>query len=122
MQQARGQRVVDLALHSGSLQTSEVSSRSKALGRLKLGDTTFRYLTRAAAYGVLVLLTGIIISLIFGSWLALTNFGLGFLVSERWNPVTENFGALAPIYGTLITSLIAMLIAVPIGVALVFRH
>ena len=44
-----------------------------------------------------------------------STFGFGFLVSERWNPVTEKFGALAPIYGTIVTSLIAMLIAVPIG-------
>src|SRR5439155_25250108 len=42
-------------------------------------------------------------------------FGFNFLVEERWNPVTERFGALAPIYGTLVTSFIAMLIAVPLG-------
>ena len=51
---------------------------------------------------------------------ALSRFGVGFLVTDVWNPVTENFGALAPIYGTLVTSLIAMLIAVPVafGIAL----
>ena len=91
------------------------SSRSKALARLKLGDIAFRHLTRAAAAFVLLLLSGVIVSLIIGAWPALQQFGPGFLVSERWNPVTENFGALAPIYGTLVTSLIAMLIAVPIG-------
>jgi phosphate transport system permease protein len=107
--------VADLALHSGALQHSETVSRSKALSRLKLGDTAFRHLTRAAAMFVLLLLSGIIVSLVIGSWPALSTFGLGFLVSERWNPVTENFGALAPIYGTLVTSFIAMLIAVPIG-------
>jgi phosphate transport system permease protein len=107
--------VVDLALQSGTLQASEVSARSKALERLRLGDTAFRHLTRAAAYAVLILLGGIIVSLVAGSWLALSNFGFGFLVSERWNPVTENFGAMAPIYGTVVTSLIAMVIAVPIG-------
>jgi phosphate transport system permease protein len=115
MQPAGRRSVVDLALQSGALGATEVSSRSKALGRLKFGDTAFRHITRAAAYFVLVLLSGIIISLVAGSWLALSNFGFGFLVSERWNPVTENFGALAPIYGTLVTSFIAMLIAVPIG-------
>jgi len=52
---------------------------------------------------------------VLGSLPALRQFGFGFLTSERWNPVTENFGALAPIYGTLVTSAIAMLIAVPIG-------
>ncbi|MCX7311415.1 MAG: phosphate ABC transporter permease subunit PstC [Alphaproteobacteria bacterium] len=107
--------MADLALQSGALQASEASSRSKALARLKLSDSAFRQLTRAAAYFVLILLSGIIVSLVAGSWLALTNFGLGFLVSERWNPVTENFGALAPIYGTLVTSIIAMFIAVPVG-------
>jgi len=114
--QSPGRRsVADLALQSGSLGASEAASRSKALGRLKLGDIAFRHLTRTAAYFVLILLGGIIISLIAGSWLALSNFGFGFLVSERWNPVTENFGAMAPIYGTIVTSLIAMVIAVPIG-------
>jgi phosphate transport system permease protein len=92
-----------------------MSARSKALSRLKLGDSAFRNLTRAAALLVLLLLGGVIVSLIIGAWPALSQFGLAFLVSERWNPVTENFGALAPIYGTIVTSLIAMLIAVPIG-------
>ncbi|MBX9823771.1 MAG: phosphate ABC transporter permease subunit PstC [Xanthobacteraceae bacterium] len=92
-----------------------VSARSKVLSRLKFGDSAFRNLTRAAAVFVLLLLSGVIVSLIVGAWPALSKFGPGFLVSERWNPVTENFGALAPIYGTLVTSLIAMLIAVPIG-------
>jgi phosphate transport system permease protein len=60
------------------------------------------------------------ISLVAGSLPALRTFGFGFLVSERWNPVTENFGALAPIYGTLVTSFIAMLIAVPLGLMIAF--
>ena len=47
-------------------------------------------------------------------------FGFGFIVSQHWNPVTEKFGALAPIYGTLVTSLIAMLIAVPVGLVIAF--
>src|SRR5438128_1932394 len=108
MQPAGRPKVVDLALQSGAMRGTEAVSRSKALSRLRLGDTAFRHLTRAAALGVLVLLSGIIVSLVAGSWLALSNFGFGFLVSERWNPVTENFGALAPIYGTLVTSFIAM--------------
>jgi phosphate transport system permease protein len=117
MQSVEGrQGVVDLALRGGAIRTGEAAaSRTKALGRLKLGDTAFRHVTRAAAYAVLILLSAIIVSLVAGSWLALSNFGVGFLFSERWNPVTENFGALAPIYGTLVTSFIAMLIAVPIG-------
>jgi phosphate transport system permease protein len=115
MQSAGRKDVVDLALQGGAIGSDAVSARSKALSRLKLGDSAFRHLTRAAAAFVLLLLSGVIISLIIGAWPALSKFGPGFLVSERWNPVTENFGALAPIYGTIITSLIAMLIAVPIG-------
>src|SRR3954454_22776452 len=49
---------------------------------------------------------------------ALRAFGWNFIASQSWNPVTERFGALAPIYGTLVTSLIAMLIAMPIGLAI----
>jgi len=90
-------------------------SRAKALSRLQISDKAFFQLTRGAAIFVLVLLGAIIVSLIIGAVPALQKFGFGFLVSERWNPVTENFGALAPIYGTVVTSLIAMIIAVPLG-------
>ena len=115
MQVAGRRKVVDLVLQGGSIPADEAAARSKVLARLKLGDAGFRYLTRAAAIFVLVLLGGVIVSLIIGAWPALSQFGFGFLVSQRWNPVTENFGALAPIYGTVVTSLIAMLIAVPVG-------
>ena len=64
--------------------------------------------------------SGVIVSLISGSIPALKAFGFGFLISQRWNPVTENFGALPAIYGTLVTSLIAMLIAVPVGLMIAF--
>src|SRR5262249_2894732 len=64
---------------------------------------------------VLAILGGVIVSLVIGAWPALQTFGFDFLITERWNPVTEKFGALAPIYGTLVTSFIAMLIAVPVG-------
>jgi phosphate transport system permease protein len=92
-----------------------VSSRAKVIARLRLGDTAFRLLTKSAAVGVLIILGGVMFSLIDGSLPALRTFGLDFLLEQRWNPVTEKFGALAPIYGTLVTSLIAMLIAVPVG-------
>ncbi|MBI3703588.1 MAG: phosphate ABC transporter permease subunit PstC [Rhizobiales bacterium] len=89
--------------------------RAKVLQRLRLGDAAFRQVTRAAAIAVLVILGGIIVSLLLGAWPALRTFGIGFLYEESWNPVTEKFGAIAPIYGTVVTSLIAMLIAVPVG-------
>jgi phosphate transport system permease protein len=117
MQPARRRSVVDVALQGDAVDAYEVAARAKAraLNRLRAGDVVFRALTRGAAIGVLVILGGVIISLIDGSLPALRAFGLNFLVEERWNPVTERFGALAPIYGTLVTSLIAMVIAVPIG-------
>ncbi len=107
--------MVDVALQGDAVEADPVAARAKALNRLRVGDIIFRAVTRAAAIGVLVILGGVIISLIDGSLPAFRAFGLNFLFEERWNPVTERFGALAPIYGTLVTSFIAMLIAVPVG-------
>jgi phosphate transport system permease protein len=107
--------VVDVALPARPMVESTPADRSAVLRRLRLGDAGFRHLTRLAAVCVLILLSGIIVSLVHGSIPALQAFGVSFLYEEVWNPVTEKFGAIAPIYGTLVTSLIAMLIAVPIG-------
>ncbi len=107
--------MVDVALHSGALPVTEAPDRAKTLQRLRLSDAVFRQLTRLAAIAVLIILGGIIVSLVHGSLPALHKFGFSFLVTESWNPVTEKFGAIAPIYGTLVTSIIAMLIAVPVG-------
>jgi len=107
--------VVDVAFQSEAIPVATQADRSRVLQRLRLSDSAFHQVTRAAAIAVLVILGGIIISLIHGSWPALRTFGFNFLLVESWNPVTEKFGALAPIYGTLVTSLIAMLIAVPVG-------
>jgi phosphate transport system permease protein len=90
-------------------------SRAKVLDRLRLGDIIFHNITRAAAITVLVILGGVIVALIAGAWPALREFGFSFLIDESWNPVTERFGAIAPIYGTIVTSIIAMAIAVPVG-------
>ncbi|MDE2284243.1 MAG: phosphate ABC transporter permease subunit PstC [Hyphomicrobiales bacterium] len=109
-----------MALRAGTLVSVRAGTRARALDRLRLSDIVFRQLTRAAAFGVLLLLSGVIVALIVGSLPALRTFGLSFLMTERWNPVTEKFGALAPIYGTLVTSFIAMLIAVPIGLMIAF--
>jgi len=64
---------------------------------------------------VLLLLGGVMVALLLGSLPALRAFGFDFVITQSWNPVTEKFGALAPIYGTLVTSFIAMIIAVPFG-------
>ena len=107
--------MVDVALQGGAAMTTPQVDRAKVLRRLQLGDAFYCHLTRTAAITVLVILGGIIISLFDGSWLALRTFGLNFLLVDTWNPVTEKFGAIAPIYGTLVTSFVAMLIAVPVG-------
>jgi phosphate transport system permease protein len=120
MQPAESRSVADIALSNRIALSAGASARTKVLDRLRLGDSVFRHLTRAAAIGVLLLLSGVIISLIDGSIPAIRTFGFGFLVSSRWNPVTENFGALPAIYGTVITSFIAMLIAVPVGLMIAF--
>jgi phosphate transport system permease protein len=78
-------------------------------------DRIFRQLTLCMAVGVLALLGCVIVALALGALPALRTFGFDFLLTQSWNPVTEKFGALAPIYGTIVTSLIAMAIAVPIG-------
>ena len=106
--------MADVALRQ---ETADVAmpSRAQVLVRMRLADKAFQYLTHATALAVLGLLGCIIIALIIGALPALRAFGFDFLVTQNWNPVTERFGALAPIYGTLITSLIAMAIAVPIG-------
>src|SRR5437870_1435805 len=83
-------------------------------------DFLFRLATRSFAFLVLLLLAGIIVSLVAGSLPALRAFGPGFVTSPQWNPVTEQFGALVPIVGTLVTSFIALIIGIPVsfGIAL----
>ena len=112
--------VVDVVLQGGALVSAEAVQRARVLDRLRLSDTAFRHVTRAAAAGVLLLLSAVIVSLISGATPALRTFGFEFFVSDRWNPVTEKFGALPAIYGTLLTSFIAMLFAVPIGLLIAY--
>ena len=83
-------------------------------------DVLFGWLAQGAAWVTLALLVGILMSLMAGAWPAIERYGLGFLTSPVWDPVQENFGGLVMIYGTLATSFIALLIAVPVsfGVAL----
>lgn len=85
-----------------------------------VADTTFVRTTQGFAVLLFVTLLGILVSLLVGAWPAIKAFGLGFVVSTTWNPVTEEFGALVPIYGTLVSSAIAMLVGIPVsfGIAL----
>ena len=78
-------------------------------------DALFAVLAQGAAWLTLLLMAGIIVSLLIGAAPAIKQFGLGFLVSTEWDPVKEHFGGLVMIYGTLMTSFIALLIAVPVS-------
>jgi phosphate transport system permease protein len=83
-------------------------------------DGLFSAAAHGAAIVTLALLAGIIVSLLIGAWPAIEKYGLSFLWTKDWDPVQEKFGGLVMIYGTLATSLIALLIAVPVsfGIAL----
>ncbi len=97
------------------------TDRSRALSAFKLSDKTFYWLTRISALTVLFILGGIILSLMVGAWPAMKTFGFDFLVTRRWAPQLSPspiLGALGPIYGTIVTSFIAMLIAVPVGIGI----
>jgi phosphate transport system permease protein len=85
-----------------------------------IGDLLFAGTVRAAALLTLLLLAGIIVALIVGAWPAIQAGGLSFLTTAEWDPVQEKFGGLVMIYGTMSTSIIALLIAVPVsfGIAL----
>ena len=78
-------------------------------------EVVFRTATMFSALLVLVLLAGVIVTLVMGSWPALKIFKWSFVTGERWNPVTDVYGALTPLYGTIATSIIALLIAVPLS-------
>jgi len=83
-------------------------------------DVAFEWATRLFAILVFSLLAGILLTLVAGSELTLRKYGFSFIWIEDWDPVQEQFGALVPIYGTLVTSAIAMIIGVPVsfGIAL----
>ncbi len=85
-----------------------------------LADRLFGWAAKGAALLTLALLIGILLSLIQGAWPAISKYGLSFLTSTTWDPVKEEYGGLVMIYGTLATSIIALVIAVPVsfGIAL----
>ncbi len=86
--------------------------------RLRLGDTLFRGLALTASAGSVFLLGWIAYKVLDLAWPSIQHFGLSFVWTEAWDPVTEQFGALTFIYGTALTSLIALVIAVPISIGI----
>jgi phosphate transport system permease protein len=97
------------------MNTAAAAFDSRHAAKQRFRETLFRGATLVAALLVLTLLGGVALSLLHGSWPAFSHFKLDFLTREIWNPVTDQYGALAPVYGTLVTSLLAMLIAIPIS-------
>ena len=85
-----------------------------------VADKLFGWLAKGAALLTLGLLIAIVTSLVIGAWPAIAKYGLGFLTSTTWDPVRDEYGGLVMIYGTVVTSIIALLIAVPVsfGIAL----
>jgi phosphate transport system permease protein len=81
-------------------------------------DAIFKTLTLVAAIAVLGILGGVFVSLIGGAIPALSKFGLAFFYTDDWDPVRDNYGAVAPIVGTLLTSIIALVIAIPLGLGI----
>src|SRR5262245_57147224 len=85
------------------------------LGRFELESRLFQGLTFISAMFVLAVLSGILIALFVKAWPAFSKFALSFFTSSNWDIVNDQYGALAPIVGTLTTSLLALLIAVPLA-------
>ena len=100
-----------------AVETARIARISTGKGRAgAVGDGVFRALTFIFALLVLLILSGVMVSLIIGAWPALRTFGFfSFIGTQVWDPVTQQFGALAAIYGTLVTSAIAMLIGIPVA-------
>ncbi len=81
----------------------------------KLGDIVFFHATRTSSLLAVILLISIVIALASNSILGIERFGLGFLYTDKWNPVTSEYGALSSIFGTLVSTAIAIVIAVPLS-------
>ena len=105
----------DFAIAKSPAIVLERSPKPPMLRNNALMDALFRNVTRFFAFLVFSLLAAILISLAIGSQLSLQRFGLDFLVHAEWDPVKEDFGALVPIYGTLVTSAIALAIGIPVS-------
>src|SRR6266571_2173952 len=102
---------------AGSIAVEDRSAQARMAPPSRWGDKAFESLTLAMALAVVVLVILIGWQLWRGSSLAIEKFGFHFLITSTWDPVAEQFGALPFIYGTLVSSMIALLIAVPLSIA-----
>jgi phosphate transport system permease protein len=99
----------------GTAEALALPPRAGAFSRSRSGDRLFEWLLRSAVWSLVLLTAGLVVSLTWKSWPAIHTFGWRFLVTSRWDPVAESFGALPFIYGTLVSSAVALLIAVPLS-------
>ena len=109
----------EATLAAPTANSAGASNRNAVLSSLRASDRLFFWTTRLSAWIVLLILGGIIVSLFIGAWPAIRAFGLDFLLTQRWAPNAQPepiMGGLGPIYGTLVSSLIAMAIALPVGI------
>jgi phosphate transport system permease protein len=95
---------------------SPVEGSRSFLSRLRSGDEIARLVTFIFAASVVLLTVVLVYELWVASPLPRQKFGLAFFVTKLWDPIAEQFGALAFIYGTVVTSAVALLIAVPLGI------
>jgi phosphate transport system permease protein len=109
---------ISLIDQGGDVAASARHIRVKAARRAGAGDLRFRAFALGAAVAVTLIFAGVLFSLLAGAMPAFKAFGVSFITTEAWNPTEERFGALASIYGTLVTSVIAMFIAVPVGIGI----
>ena len=103
--------------------TADIPAASAAAPKRRGGsaaDAVFEWACRIAGIFVLVLLGAIIVSLFIGALPAFRQFGVGFVWAELWDPVADQYGALVPVYGTIVTSILALLVAVPIAFGIAF--
>ena len=102
-------------LYESNMATTELASPKGAPPGHALGEVIFRYACLGAATFLLAALGGVVVSLFIGGLPAFRTFGFGFLTSTTWNPVSEVYGAAGPIAGTLITSFLSLLVALPLA-------
>jgi phosphate transport system permease protein len=113
-----GPRLTNISLTGQTADFAAHDRRLLAARRAGAGDLRFRLLALGAAVTVMLVFAGVIAALLVGALPAFRAFGLSFVTTDAWSPTQETFGALASVYGTLVTSAIAMLIAVPVGIGI----
>jgi phosphate transport system permease protein len=108
--------LTDISLSENPPKPAALSDRAAVARRAGAGDTRFRLMALGAALFVLLIFAGVIAALLIGAMPSFRAFGFSFIWTEAWRPTREEFGALGSIYGTVVTSAIAILIAFPVGI------